>query len=121
MALAKLPKLVARGLKRAGMTKTATLIVEAAGVRAPGAVSGGMNPTSTSHAARGLVIAWKRERLGATEVQVGDRVVLLLGALIAGGAVPKVNDRITIESVTSRIIDVERDAAAATYVCLTRK
>lgn len=117
----KIAKQVAGAMKRAGMTKPAVLLVETPGVRTPGAVTGGTNPTTTSHKARGLVVAWKRSRLGQTEVQVGDRVVMLFGPLIADGMVPKVNDRITIENVTSRIIDIERDAAAATYTCLTRK
>ena len=62
----------------------------------------------------------RRELLGASTVQVGDRVVLLLGGSL-GSSVPKVGDQITIEGVTSRVIDVERDPAAATYACLTRK
>jgi hypothetical protein len=117
----KIAKQVASALKGAGMTNPATLIVVTPGTRAPDAASGGTNPTTENVKARGLVIAWKRQRINATDIQVGDRVVMLLGATIAGGAIPKVGDKITIEGVTSRIIDIERDAAGATYSCLTRK
>lgn len=117
----KIAKQVGGAMKRAGMTKPARLIVYTAGTRLPDAVSGGTNPTSVSYKARGLVVKWERSRLNETDVQVGDRVVMLFGALIQGGQVPKVGNKITIESVTSRIIDIERDTAAATYACLTRE
>ena len=116
----KIAKQVGKALKSAGMAKAATLIVVTKGTRTPGDLAAGTNPTEASVDARGLVITWKRALLGATAVQVSDRVVMLLGAMIAGGAVPKVGDKITIEGVTGRILDVERDAASATYSCLTR-
>lgn len=112
--------LVSAGLVGAGMTKDATLIVVTAGSRTPGAYASGNNPTTANVACKGLVTRWRRELLGASTVQVGDRVVLLFGATL-GTAVPKAGDQITIESVTGRVIDVERDPAAATYACLTRK
>lgn len=116
----KIAKQVGMGLKRAGMTKPATLGVVTQGTRTPGAVSAGTNPTTTNVSARGLVIRWKRERLNQTDVLSTDRVVMLLGALIAGGKVPEVGNLITIEGKTGRIVDIERDPAAATYNCLTR-
>lgn len=117
----KIAKQVASALKSAGMTKAATLTVVTPGTRTPGAESAGTNPTTVDYTARGLVIVWKREMLGATVVMVTDRVVMLLGASIASAKVPKVGDTITIEGVTSRIIDIERDPASATYNCLTKK
>lgn len=116
----KIAKQVGGAMKKAGMTKAATLIVVTAGTRTPGAVSAGTNPTTTNVKARGLVVQWKRKLLGETVVQKTDRVVMLFGSLIAGGAVPKVSDRITIEGSTGTIVDIERDAASATYQCLTR-
>lgn len=102
------------------MTKPATLIVVTPGTRTTGRVSAGTNPTTTNVKARGLVVQWTKKRVNQTEVTTTDRVVMLLGALIAGRVVPKVNDQVTIEGVTSTIVDIERDPAAATYVCLTR-
>lgn len=115
----KLADKVGGAMKRAGMTKPATLIVVTAGARTADSGSGGTNPTETSYAARGLVVRWTRKRLNATDVQVGDRVVKLFAALIVGGQVPKVGDKITIEGVTGRIVDIARNAAS--YDCLTRK
>jgi len=113
--------IVGDALVSAGMSKPATLIQWTAGTRDPDNLSRGTAPTSVDYAAQGLVIRWTRLNLNATEVQATDRVVMLYGSTIAGGAVPKAGDQITIEGVTSRIIDIERDAAAATYHCLTRK
>lgn len=116
----KIAKQVGAAMKRAGMTKPATLIVLTAGTRLPDAASGGTNPTTTTFNARGLVVVWKKSRLNQTDVVAGDRVVMLFGSLIEGGQVPKVGNKITIEGVTSRIVDIDRDAAGATYNCLTR-
>lgn len=114
-------KLIGNGMKAAGMTRAATLTVITPGTRTPGALSAGTNPTEADAAARGIVVRWRRLMLNATTVQATDRVVLLFGSTIAGGATPKVGDKITIEGVTSRIVDIERDPAAATYTCLTRR
>lgn len=117
----KISKLAAKGLKRAGLLKAATLTVVTPGTRQPGAVSAGTNPTRLDYSARGLVIKWTKKRLNETDVQANDRVVKLLGALIASGKVPKVNDEITIDGVTSRIVDIDREGDGAAYNCLTRK
>lgn len=116
----KIAKLVANGLKAAKMTKPATLIKVVEGTRNPVAVSAGRNPTEVSYSARGLVATTKLTRVGATLIETGDRLVLLLGATIKGGAVPAVTDKITIEGITTRIIDIDRDPASAAYLCLTR-
>lgn len=116
----KIARQVGTALKRAGMTKVATLIVVSAGTRTPGAVSGGTHPTTTNVGARGLVRNWTRKYLNGTEVQATDRVIMLFAALIAGGVVPKVGDRITIEGATTTILDIDRDPASAVYNCLTR-
>ena len=113
-------KQVAKGLKAAGMTKPATLIKVTAGTRTPGAISAGTNPTETSFKCRGLVQRATLSKIGGTLVEKGDRVIVLLGATIAGKQVPTSKDKITIEGVTSRIIAVDRDPASAAYTCLTR-
>lgn len=118
--LSKIARLVGKELKKAGMTLPATLVVVTPGTRTAGSLTAGTNPTETSVTCRGLVITWKRALLGATLVQTGDRVVMLFGAFL-GASVPKVGDKITIEGVTSRILDIDRDPASAAYSCLTRK
>lgn len=112
-------KEVGRQLVRAGMTRSATLIVVTQGARDPSNLSAGRTLTETSVPCRGLVITWKKQYLNATLIEAGDRVVLLTG-LSLKTTVPKPSDKISIEGVTSRIIDVDRDPAHATYACLTR-
>lgn len=116
----RIAKMVAKPLKAAGMTKDATLIVVTPGTRTAGSVSGGTNPTTTDVTARGFVDESLRDLFADTVIEKNDRTIMLLGALITGGVVPKTNDRITIESVTSTIIAIRRDPAKAGYVCLTR-
>lgn len=116
----KIGRQVGQAMKRAGMTKPATLIVVTAGTRTAGNVTAGTNPTEANVKARGLVRNWSKKQLNTTVVESTDRVVMLFGALIAGGIVPKTNDKLTIEGETGRIVDIERDPASAVYNCLVR-
>lgn len=113
-------KATASAMRNAGLTRPATLIKVVAGARTPSNLSDGTNPTETAYSARGIVSKEKHSRIGATLVEASDRVVLLLGALIAGGQVPTTKDKLTIEGATQRIVDVEVDGAEAVYLCLTR-
>lgn len=110
---------VGKGPVNAGLTRAATLVVITTGSRDPLNLSAGKTLTEENVGCRGLVIRWNKKRLNATDVVAGDRVVMLIGKSLRA-VVPKIGDKITIESVTSRIIDIERDAASATYSCLTR-
>ena len=112
--------LVAGGLKSAGMTKPAVLIKYTKGTRTPDHLGEGTNDTANSYAAEGIVQRSRRDKIGTTLVEKSDRVVRLFGATIAGGQTPTTKDRITIDGFTSVVIDVEWDAANATYLCLTR-
>lgn len=116
----KIAKQVAKAIKQAKLDKPAVLIVVTKGVRTAGHIGEGTNPTETSFACRGFVSTWRRTMLGHTIVQSTDRVVKLLGASIRGGMAPAIGGKITIERVTSRIVDIERDPASAVYACLTR-
>lgn len=113
-------KAVGKGMKSARMTKPATLIKFAPGAREAGNVAGGVNPTMANYAARGLVATDEYSNIDGTVVQNEDRVVVLFGALIQGGAVPANGDKITIEGATQPIIAIGRDAAQAAYKCLCR-
>jgi hypothetical protein len=116
-----IPARIAAAVAGAGLDAPATLTKFTAGTRTPGALSAGTNPTSTDYAARGRVVSWRRDRLGGTLVEVNDRVVRLFAATIAGGVAPSIGDTITIESVTARIVGIERGGASASYTCLVRK
>lgn len=111
---------VADAVVGAGASKPATLIKITYQGRDPANLAAGRRPVETPYKAQGLVPRTTYTAVAGTLVQQGDRIVLLLGATIAGGQVPKKNDKITIEGVTSRIESVDRDAASAAYVCLTR-
>lgn len=100
----------------------ATLTVVTAGERVPGRLAHGTEPTTEDYPCRGVLEDYTERQIDGDIVRVGDRRVLLLGASISGGAVvPKPTDRITIESVEYTIARVERDPAAATYVCQVRR
>lgn len=95
----------------------ATLIKLTNTTRTTGAVSGGLHPTETSYAARGWIEKWSGERIPGSTARREARQVALLGATIAGGQVPIVNDKVTIEGTTYRITEVpERDPDAAVWL-----
>ncbi len=83
--------------------------------------TGGTVESTTSHTCKGVMEDYTARQIDGTIVQVGDRRVLLLGASISPAAVPEANDRITIEGETLYVLRVERDPAAAAYVCQVRK
>lgn len=112
-------KAVRAGLKSAGMYKPATLVRVSAGVRAVGELAGGRASTESSQACEGFVTSNKFVKVGGTLVEQHDRVAILLGDSL-GGIVPRTNDKVTIEGKTQRIVDVDRDAASATYTVLLR-
>lgn len=109
--------------KDLGVTK-ATLIKVTPGTRNPAAVSAGTNPTTTSHAATGLVTSFDASEIDGTLIKKTDRKVLLFGASIAGGAVPEPGDRVTIGGETLTIpadTPVSGDPVRATYTMAGRK
>jgi len=114
----KIAKQVLKGLKKAKMTKPAVLTVMTPGTREAGREAGGMRPVGTDYPCLGLVRKWNRTMLNQTIVQNTDRVVMLLGASLK--VAPAIRNTITIEGMTTRIVDIERDPAGAAYNCLTR-
>ena len=75
-------------------TRSMTLVKVANGTRTPGAISGGTNPTTTSHTARGRIDEYSAYELANSLAVAGDRKILLLGASIAGGVTPSPSDHI---------------------------
>lgn len=117
--LAKHPRRFARAMRAAKATKAATLTVVTSGARNSSDLTSGRALTESSVRCRGLVVSWTKSRFLGTEVQAGDRVVHLIAEALHG-TTPKIGDKVTIESVTSRIINLDRDGAAAVWICLTR-
>lgn len=117
--LAKHPRRFARAMRAAKATRPATLTVVTSGARDSGNVTAGKAITETSVRCRGLVVTWTASRFLGTEVQAGDRVVHLIATTLKGNT-PKIGHKITIEGATGRIINLDRDGAAAVWICLTR-
>lgn len=124
MAVKLLSGFIARQLAK-GLgkhVKPATLIKPTNTTRTTGAVSGGLNPTEASYAAKGWVEAYEARFIDGTTVKIDDRRISLLGATISSGQVPTAGDKITIESATYRVIGVPgRDPDSAVYECQGRK
>lgn len=100
-----------------------TLTVVTPGTRNTADLTAGTGPTTVDYACRGLIEDYKAGAVDGTQIQFGDRKVLILGKTInAGNTAPKPGDRVTIEGRTYTIVPkgVGRDPAAATYSCQVR-
>lgn len=82
-------------------------------------ITDGTQPTTTNYTVKGFVDDYKERQIDGTIIQEGDQKITLLGGSL-GSIVPKPNDKITAETRTKTIIDVERDPAGATYLCQVR-
>lgn len=111
----KIAGIVKRELPKAGATEAATLHRITPGTRTAGSLIDGTNPTETDVTCKGFVSTTKRDRIGGTLVESGDRVVVLIGLSVE----PRVKDAITIDSTRQRIVSIEGNAAA--WTCLCRK
>lgn len=99
----------------------ATLVKVTAGTRTPGSLTAGTNSTTVNHACKGFIEDYKSDRVDGTVIQFGDRMVILVANSISSGTVEPVGqDQVIIEGDTYRIVNVERDPAAATYTCQAR-
>lgn len=101
----------------AGGVRPAVLTKPVPGTRTPGSLSGGTNPTTTTHAARGFEDSLSRLR-PETIVTEAAGLVVLLGASIVGGVEPEAGDSVSLDGGDNqRIVRVESDPANATYEC----
>lgn len=94
---------------------TGTLTKITPGTRTPGDITGGTNPTTTTHTFNGFLESKevrRPEQVGASVVPV----ISILGASVSPVAVPDVNDEVLIEGATYILVRLtERDGAAALY------
>lgn len=102
------------------MAKAGTLRSVARTTRDVAALGAGQRPTYTSHAFFGFADTTERYTIPADIQEKTSRVILALGDSIAGGAVPKPNDKVIFEGATSHVLWVDRDPDAATYVMAVR-
>jgi hypothetical protein len=93
-----------------------------AGARTPGSLTSGQGMTPASYSCNGFVDTYKEDEIDGTTVKKNDHKILIIGDSIEGGAVPEPGDTITAESIDFTIQEegVERDPAAATYLCHCR-
>lgn len=119
MSLAGHKRAWARAMRDGRWEKAATLVSITTGAPDPANLTAGPTITETLVPCRGYVSTWKQERFQGTEVRSGDRLVKLIAQSL-GSTVPKINDKITIEGVTGRVIAVDRDGASAQWMCLVR-
>lgn len=118
--LDKIAKQANAALKAAKVVDTATLTKRTAGTRTPGDLAAGTQPTSASYAAKGVVESYTGRQVDGTLIRAGDRRIILLGESIESGAVPAPGDTVAIQGATYTLINVDRDAAAAAYICQGR-
>ncbi|UFK26759.1 hypothetical protein [Roseobacter phage RDJL6] len=107
-------KLVNSNIAAAGGVLDGTLTRETAGTRTPGNLTGGTNPTPTTHPFKGFVETAGERRPGSTTAS-SISTVSILGDSVT--VVPEVNDEVTIEGTDWTLLElVERDPAKALYV-----
>jgi hypothetical protein len=102
----------------------ATLTRPVPGTRAGGSLSGGetVGATSTAYPCRGYCENYRTREIDGTLVRVGDRKIMLLGGSLPDAIDPQPGDLIAIEGATWRVVNgVERDPAAATFICQGRR
>lgn len=97
-----------------------TLIKVTKGTRTAGNLTGGTNPTTTQHSARGFIDKLDRNRIEGTLVEEADSQVNLVGDSIAGGVRPSPGDRILIRGTTYNVLSVDVDPADALFECICK-
>jgi hypothetical protein len=103
-------KIMSKGLSSAVLTKITS------GARTSGSLTSGKVKTETDHDCKGFMDKAQRERMDGTVIAAGHYIVLIIGDSIQGGAVPEVNDQITIYGETYDIVGpIGSDPALATY------
>lgn len=100
----------------AGGLPALTLIKVTPGTRTSGNLTGGTNPTEVPHAGNGFEAPLSSLRPDTVAAEATG-VVVILGASLPSGIEPKATDKVAFEGAASRIVRVERDPAAATYIC----
>lgn len=113
-------------IQSAGGTLSVSLVKVTPGTRTTGDLAAGTNAAEGSPLrGRGFFDDAQLKRMDSSLVQQGDRVVLVFGASIPGRIPPEPDDILIVEdeeTETLTIISIiERDPAAATYICHTRK
>lgn len=98
-----------------GQLTPAVLTVVTLTTRTPGSLTAGVNTTTEDHNCDAIMEVEKARRTDQTAAETRSTVLIIANTLPAG-VIPKVNDQITMESVTVVLTELlERDPAAAAY------
>ena len=98
-----------------------TLFSRSIGAVDPTNLSAGAPIVETSHTCKGFIDTYDSKRFGATVIQQGTRVVVILGDSLPSSVIPETEDRVSVESQTFHLTGpVVRDPAGATYTCEIR-
>ena len=101
----------------AGNLRPVTLTKTISGTRTSGSLTGGNNPTTTTHTCQGFRDSSVMVMEG-TNTRTTGRFVSILGASISPPTAPESGDTVTIDGETFRINGVpEVDPANALYRC----
>lgn len=111
-------KEIASGM--AGGLLPAQLVRSTPGTRDPLDPTAGTAPSTSTFSCRGFLDEYADDQFDGTSVLRGDRKALLLGGTLPASVAPQPGDRVKIEGRTFSIVNVQRDPAAATYVCQAR-
>lgn len=99
----------------AGELRPGTLTKRTPGTRTTGALSGGMNPTTSDYPCEGYVELGTSKRFDDQISRFGNFVSIIGGSLL-GAAVPAVDDYVTMDGRTFMILEMYVDPALALYV-----
>lgn len=93
-------------------------------------VSGGRDPdnrtkmldaTEVGYEAEGYIESYTDLELHGTSIKSKDRKITLIAALIEGGQIPEIGDKIFIEGNTWDLVSIPaRDPAGASFICQGR-
>lgn len=106
-----------------GLPTTATIRKRVPGVRTPGALTGGTNPTELSATAKCVVGRYSAHLIDGTRIKEDDRRVTLIAESMVFATtafVPESDTLIDVEGKTYNVLSVGRDPAGATYSCHCR-
>ena len=110
----QIAKAVKSALVGAKAVESATLLRTTPGSRTVGNLGGGTNPTTTSYPCKGFVSDEQHKKIGGTLVDTTHAIICVLGL---GELVPTSNDRVTIDSKTYAIVDLQGSPALWTLLC----
>lgn len=103
-------------ITQAGGVRPGTLTKTTPGTRTAGNLTGGTNPTTTTHTFQGFVEEKEVRRDNQVGASSFGMTLSILGASVSPEAVPEVNDTAEIDGKTYILVElVSRDPAEALY------